>query len=95
LNYLKALPLDTLKIDRTFIRDVTTNPEDAAMVSAILNMADSLSLEVIAEGIETADHNDFLVERQCKLGQGYYYSRPLRIEEFNLFAEKSEFEYGV
>jgi len=92
LNYLKRFPLDTLKIDRMFVRDVTTNPEDAAVVAAILTMAHSMGLEVIGEGIETKDHNDFLFAKGCQLGQGYYFSRPLRIDEFNLFAERSEFE---
>ncbi|WP_135075738.1 EAL domain-containing protein [Terasakiella sp. SH-1] len=91
LNYLKRFPLDTLKIDRMFVRDVTSNPEDAAMVSAILTMAQSLGLEVVGEGIETKEHNDFLLGKGCQLGQGYYYSRPLKIEEFNLFAEKRAF----
>jgi len=90
LNYLKSFPLDTLKIDRMFVRDVTTNPEDAAMVTAILTMALSLGLEVVGEGIETKEQNAFLSERGCHRGQGYYYSRPLRIEEFNFFAEKQE-----
>jgi len=92
LNYLKRFPLDTLKIDRMFVRDVTTNPDDAAVVGAILTMANSMGLEVVGEGIETRDHNDFLHEKGCQLGQGYYFSRPLRIDEFNLFAERSEFE---
>ncbi|MDV7341398.1 EAL domain-containing protein [Terasakiella sp. A23] len=90
LNYLKRFPLDTLKVDRMFVRDVTTNPEDAAMVVAILTMAKSLGLEVVGEGIEAKDQNDFLLEKGCELGQGYYYSRPLRIEEFNHFAEMHE-----
>lgn len=90
LNYLKSFPLDTLKIDRMFVRDVSTNPEDAAMVTAILTMASSLGLETVGEGIETKEQNMFLAERGCHLGQGYYYSRPLRIEDFNLFAEKQE-----
>lgn len=92
LNYLKSFPLDTLKIDRMFVRDVTTNPEDAAMVTAIINMAESLGLEIVGEGIESADHNKFLLEKGCGLGQGYYFSRPLRIEEFNNFAEQQEKE---
>ncbi len=92
LNYLKSFPLDTLKIDRMFVREVTTNTEDAAMVAAILTMAQSLGLEVVGEGIETAEHNRFLANKGCDYGQGYYYSRPLRIEEFNLFAEKQEHE---
>ena len=92
LNYLKKFPLDTLKIDRMFVREVTTNAEDAAMVAAILTMAQSLGLEVVGEGIETAEHNNFLADKGCNYGQGYYYSRPLRIEEFNLFAQKQEFE---
>ncbi len=95
LNYLKRFPLDTLKIDRMFVRDVTTNPDDAAMVTAILTMAQSLGLEVVGEGIETRDHKNFLLSKGCELGQGYYYSRPLKIEEFNLFAEKCEFESAI
>jgi len=92
LNYLKKFPLDTLKVDRMFVRDVTTNPEDAAMVTAILTMAHSLDLEIIGEGIETKEQSTFLTERGCHLAQGYYFSRPLRIEEFNLFAEKQEYD---
>ncbi len=87
LNYLKSFPLDTLKVDRMFVRDVTTNPEDAAMVTAILHMAESLGLEVVGEGIETIEQSNFLLEKGCLLGQGYYFSRPLRIEEFNTFAQ--------
>lgn len=88
LNYLKRFPIDTLKIDRSFVRDVTENPEDAAMVNAIITMAQSLGLEIIGEGIETEDQKFFLRERGCDRGQGYYFSRPLRIEEFNQFAMK-------
>ncbi|NVK17249.1 MAG: EAL domain-containing protein [Methylocystaceae bacterium] len=90
LNYLKSFPLDTLKVDRMFVRDVTTNPDDAAMVIAILTMAHSLGLEVVGEGVETLEQSHFLIEKGCLLGQGYYFSRPLRIEEFNQFAANRE-----
>jgi len=86
LNYLKRLPLDALKIDRMFIRDLTTNKEDAAMVKAIIQMAKSLNLEVIGEGVESPKHQDFLMTNACTLAQGFYFSRPLRIEEFETFA---------
>lgn len=86
LNYLKRLPLDTLKIDRMFIRDVTTNEEDAAMVKAIIQMAKSLNLEVVGEGIETMEQQAFLQDFKCYLAQGFYFSRPLRIAEFTNFA---------
>lgn len=88
LSYLKRFPLDTLKIDRMFIRDVTENPDDAAMVTAILTMAQSLGLETIGEGIESKEHLNFLLEKQCDNAQGYFLSRPLRINEFTQFADQ-------
>jgi len=86
LNSLKRLPLDALKIDRMFIRDLTTNKEDAAMVKAIIQMAKSSDFEVIGEGVESPKHQDFLMTNACTLAQGFYFSRPLRIEEFETFA---------
>ena len=77
LNYIKRMPVNTLKIDRAFVCDVTTNPEDAALAKAIISMAHSLHLRVVAEGVETAGQSAFFVEHHCDEIQGYFYSKPL------------------
>jgi diguanylate cyclase (GGDEF)-like protein len=80
LNYLKNLPIDTLKIDRSFVHDAATNPVDAAIVQAIITLAHSLNLKVKAEGIETQEQLDFLRLLRCDEIQGYLLSPPLRAE---------------
>jgi EAL domain-containing protein (putative c-di-GMP-specific phosphodiesterase class I)/FixJ family two-component response regulator len=77
LSYLKRLPVDTVKIDRAFITDLATNPEDASIAQAIINMAHNLGLKVVAEGVETASQLSFLGSHGCDQMQGYYFSRPL------------------
>jgi diguanylate cyclase (GGDEF)-like protein/PAS domain S-box-containing protein len=77
LAYLRRFPVDKLKIDIAFIRDVTTNPDDAAIVQAIITMAHSLNLTVIAEGVETAGQLGYLRRHHCDQVQGYHFSRPL------------------
>jgi len=77
LAYLKRFPVDTLKIDIAFIREVTSNPDDAAVVDAIIAMAHSLNLDVVAEGVETAAQAAYLARRRCDQIQGYFFSRPL------------------
>ncbi|MBV6325498.1 EAL domain-containing protein [Duganella violaceipulchra] len=77
LAYLKRFPVDTLKIDIAFIREVTSSPDDAAVVDAIIAMAHSLKLEVVAEGVETAAQLAYLGRHRCDQIQGYFYSRPL------------------
>jgi diguanylate cyclase (GGDEF)-like protein/PAS domain S-box-containing protein len=77
LAYLRRFPIDALKIDRAFIRDVTNNADDAAIASAIISLAHSLKLKVVAEGVETAEQLAFLRAQHCDEIQGYYLSRPL------------------
>jgi len=82
LSYLKRLPIDTIKIDKSFIRDITTDPDDAAIITAIIRMAHSLRLDVIAEGVETADQLDFLRDKDCNQVQGYFFSEPVPADAF-------------
>ncbi|MGE8100058.1 PAS domain S-box protein [Pseudomonas fluorescens] len=82
LTYLKRLPVDTLKIDQSFIRDATSDPNDAEIIRAIVAMARSLELTVIAEGVETTEQLDFLQGLGCHLYQGYLHSQPLPLEGF-------------
>ena len=81
LAYLKRFPLDALKIDREFIRDVGTDADDGTIALAIINLAASLRLKVIAEGVETVAQLDFLRRHGCDEMQGYYFSRPLPVDE--------------
>lgn len=77
LSYLKRFPIDTLKIDRSFVHDITTNPDDAAIVTAIIAIAESLKLKVVAEGVENKEQAAFLHKLRCDNIQGYVYSHPL------------------
>jgi EAL domain-containing protein (putative c-di-GMP-specific phosphodiesterase class I) len=80
LSYLKQFPVAKLKIDRSFIRDVAVNPDDAAITTAIISMAKSLNLKVIAEGVEDEAQMSFLRAHQCDEIQGYYFSKPLGVD---------------
>ncbi len=82
LSYLKKLDIDYLKIDQSFVRNVTTDPKDMALSEAIIVMAHKLGLKVIAEGVETAEHRDLLAAAGCDYAQGYLYARPVPAREF-------------
>ena len=82
LGYLRKFPLDALKIDQSFVRQISTAGEDTAIVSAVIGMARSLKLRVIAEGVETIEELEFLRARHCHEAQGYYFSRPVPPEQF-------------
>lgn len=84
-NHLRSLPIDSLKIDRSFVRDITTDHRDAEIVSAILAMAHTLNLKVIAEGVETKEQLDFLQSHNCDVAQGFLISYPLTGEEIVRF----------
>lgn len=81
LNHLKRFPIDCLKVDRSFVNDVTLNPEDTAIVQAIIAMAHSLKLHVVAEGVETIEQLRFLEANECDVIQGYLVSRPLTADQ--------------
>jgi diguanylate cyclase (GGDEF)-like protein len=88
LNYLKRFPIDTLKLDRSFIRDVTTDAEDAAIVSAVISMAHSLNLHVVAEGVETEAQLDLLREQKCDRIQGFFFSPPLPLDRLEQYLQE-------
>ncbi|GAB4422458.1 MAG: hypothetical protein OHK0011_01440 [Turneriella sp.] len=82
LSYLKRLPLNQLKIDQAFIRDITNDPNDAVLVQTIIGMAQNLNLDIIAEGVETEAQHNFLVSHGCPAYQGYLFSPPVAVPEF-------------
>ena len=89
LSYLKKFKVYKLKIDQSFVRDISTDPEDKAIVVAIISLATSLGMQTIAEGVETIEQFNFLRENGCNEVQGFYYSKPLPAEKFELFVRNA------
>jgi EAL domain-containing protein (putative c-di-GMP-specific phosphodiesterase class I) len=89
LSSLKKLPLDQLKIDQSFVRDISIDQDDTIIVETIIAMANKLNMEVIAEGVETEAQRAFLERHDCKLFQGYLFSKPVPIEQFELLLKKN------
>jgi len=88
LAQIKRFPIDTLKVDRSFIRDLERNAEDRAITEAIISMGKTLSLTVVAEGVETEEQQTFLTDHACDAMQGYYFSKPIDHDEFATFVRK-------
>jgi EAL domain-containing protein (putative c-di-GMP-specific phosphodiesterase class I) len=89
LQYLKRLPLDQLKIDQSFVRHLATDNSDKAIVGTIIAMAESLSLDVIAEGVETEEQRQLLKEMGCNCFQGYLFGKPVPIEQFQALFKRA------
>ena len=90
LSYLKRLPIDELKIDRSFIQDILSDANDAAIAGTIIGLCRNLGLEVIAEGVETEAQRQLLARQGCHRYQGYLFCRPLPIAELEAFIERVE-----
>src|SRR5690606_29376600 len=88
LAQIKRFPIDTLKVDSSFIRDIPQNKEDRAITEAIIAMGRTLSLTVIAEGVETKEQEEFLRDHACDQSQGYYFSKPISPEDFVSFMKE-------
>ena len=95
LSYLKKFPIDRLKIDRSFVQDIETNEEDMAIVRAIIDLAHTLNITVIAEGVEQEGQRKLLAEHDCNIIQGYYYSKPLDGVAFTLYLQQHKPEVKV
>jgi EAL domain-containing protein (putative c-di-GMP-specific phosphodiesterase class I) len=82
LSYLRKFPINALKIDQSFVRQITTAPDETTIVTAVISMGRSLKLRVVAEGVETQEELAFLQAQQCDEAQGYYFSRPVLPQQF-------------
>ena len=90
LSYLRRFPMGRVKIDRSFVNGIPTNPDDAALAAAIIAMAHSLRLSVVAEGVETREQAEFLRESGCDELQGFLFSPAVPVEEFGRFLEREK-----
>jgi EAL domain-containing protein (putative c-di-GMP-specific phosphodiesterase class I) len=82
LSYLRQFPIDSLKVDQSFVHEISSKTEDSVIVSAVISMGNSLNKRVIAEGVETREQLDFLTAAGCEEAQGYYFNRPMVAEQF-------------
>ncbi len=83
LSYLKKLPINKLKIDKSFIDDIPYDENDKIITKIIINLANNMNIEVLAEGVETIEQEKFLLENGCNLAQGYLYDMPLSVDDIN------------
>jgi EAL domain-containing protein (putative c-di-GMP-specific phosphodiesterase class I) len=90
LSYLKRLPLDQIKIDQSFVRDIATDPSDAAIVQTIISISHTLRLQVVAEGVEVIEQHAFLEANRCALFQGYLFGRPMALTDFERMLTASQ-----
>lgn len=90
LSYLKSLPLDKIKIDKSFVQDLLDDDDDATIVRAIIQLGKSLGMQVIAEGVETAEQEAYIISEGCHEGQGYFYSKPLPARELGLYLKQAQ-----
>ena len=90
LSYLKSLPLDKIKIDKSFVQDLLDDDDDATIVRAIIQLGKSLGMQVIAEGVETAEQEAYIISEGCHEGQGYHYSKPLPARELGLYLKQAQ-----
>lgn len=90
LSYLKSLPLDKIKIDKSFVKDVLEDDDDATIVRAIIQLGKSLGMQVIAEGVETAEQEAYIIAEGCHEGQGWHYSKPLPAKELTGFLRNAQ-----
>ena len=90
LGVLKDLPIDVLKIDKSFVDDITVNPDDAALVTAIITLAHNLRLKVVAEGVDKDEQLDLLRTMGCDEWQGYLFSKPLNVAAFETLLNSSD-----
>jgi diguanylate cyclase (GGDEF)-like protein len=90
LSYLKSLPLDKIKIDKSFVQDLLDDDDDATIVRAIIQLGKSLGMQVIAEGVETAEQEAYIIAEGCHEGQGYHYSKPLPARELSVYLKQAQ-----
>lgn len=95
LSYLKKFPIDCLKIDQSFVRDLMNNHDDAVIATAIIGLSHNLNMKVIAEGVENIEVLEFLAQQNCDMYQGYHYSRPVPINEFFAILQRDQAQFAA